>query len=262
MKRSLLFAFSLASSSFVFAHDTWITPSAYSATVDQPVMFEITSGMNFPALDTGPKPNRIAKSGFRLGAESGELKEFTAGENALTTTKPFARDGVATLWVQLLPRDIELTDDDVAHYLDEANAPDAVRAAWERQKGKTKWNEEYVKCAKTGVAVGNAAVDNSWAEPVGLLLEIVPVTNPTTLKAGDKATFKLLRQGKPLAKAALALIRGGSEERVFEMTDADGAVDFAVAKAGKHMVATTILTPPQDGESWKSHFSTFTFEAR
>lgn len=69
MKRCLLFAFSLASSSFVFAHDTWITPSAYSATVDQPVMFEITSGMNFPALDTGPKPNRIAKSGFRLGAE-------------------------------------------------------------------------------------------------------------------------------------------------------------------------------------------------
>ncbi len=65
------------------AHDTWITPSAFASAAGKEVRFETTSGMKFPTLETGPKADRIAKAGFRLGGETGELKDFVASKEAL-----------------------------------------------------------------------------------------------------------------------------------------------------------------------------------
>jgi nickel transport protein len=95
-----------------------------------------------------------------------------------------------------------------------------------------------------------------------LKLELVPVINPTTLKTGENATFKLLREGEPVPNAAVALVRGGSNERVYQNTDADGVATFTVSAAGKYLLAATLLTPGKEGEPWQGLFSTFTFEAR
>lgn len=247
----------------LLAHDTWVAPSDFSAAVGQEISFDVTSGMKFPALDVGPKPDRIAKAGFRLAAENNELKDFTGAKEALRFSRSFAKDGVATVWLQSLPTELELTDEQVAGYLDEARAPEEVRKDWERQKGKIKWTEQYIKCAKTAVAVGNAERDNSWSEPVGLTIEIVPMTNPTTLKAGQDASFKLLRDGKPLTNAAVALVRERSEERTYQTTNADGVATFSFPKSGKHLLTAMILTPPAtEPPMWHSVFSTFTLEVR
>lgn len=39
----------------------------------------------------------------------------------------------------------------------------------------------------------------AFAKPLGLALEIVPLTDPVTLKPGDRLTVQVLLQGKPLA---------------------------------------------------------------
>lgn len=245
------------------AHDTWILPAAFTTAAGQEVRFDITSGMKFPALDAGPKADRIAKAGFRLGSKTGDLKDFVGSKEALRVSHSFAENGVATAWLQSLPKQLELTDQQVAEYLDEARAPSDVRSAWERQKGKVKWKEDYIKCAKTAVAVGDAASDESWNQPVGLILEIVPVSNPTAIKAGQSVAFKMLRDGKPLPNAALALVREGSEERVYQTTNAEGVATFQFTKAGKHLLTTMILElPTSEPPLWHSNFSTFTLEVR
>ena len=180
----------------LFAHDTWISPSAFTTAAGQEVRFDITSGMKFPTLDAGPKADRIAKAGFRLGSKPGDLKDFVGSKVALRVSHSFAENGVAIAWLQSLPKQLELTDEQVAEYLEEARAPADIRSAWEHQKGKAKWKEDYIKCAKTAVAVGDGAGDESWNQQVGLTLEIVPMSNPTTIKAGQSAAFKMLRDGK------------------------------------------------------------------
>lgn len=242
------------------AHDTWLLSDQSEVAPNARVTFELTSGMKFPALEVGPKPDRIARAGYRVGGESGELKEFRAGEKALGLTTSFAKEGVATVWLQALPKVLELTDEQVAEYLEEIRAPEDVRSVWERHKPGEKWKEEYVKCAKTCIAVGHAEGDNSWSEPVGLMLEILPTTNPTTLKAGEKATFRLLRNSQPLPECAIALVAAGTDERVYETTDAQGNATFALSKPGKFLLASTLLTPGKEG-AWQSVFSTFTLEA-
>ena len=243
-------------------HDTWLSPSTYSAETGKPISFHLTSGMEFPNLDAAIKPERVHQARWRIGDEEGELKEFKATEHALRTERSFARAGVATIWMQLKPKDIELSDEDVAHYLEEIRAPAKVQRAWAEQKGNEKWKELYTKCAKAIVEVGRAKDDQSWREPVGLLLEFVPLTAPGELLVGQPARFKLLRDGKPLAQAAVAMHLKGDSAPRYESTDAEGVVTFPLEQPGPSMLATVDLHPPAAGKPWESAFSTITFEAK
>ena len=255
-------AVSLVVAANCFAHDTWLSPSTYSVEAGQTITFDLTSGMEFPTLDAAVKPERVAKAGVRIGGDEGVIKQFKPGEHALRVEHQFTKNGVATVWLQLSPKDIELTDDDVAHYLEEAHAPEEVQRAWAAQKGREKWKELYTKCAKTCLAVGKAAADRSWAEPVGMALEFVPLADPTTLRVGQPAKFKLLRNGQPLTKAAVALHTKGDAAPRFQTTDAGGVVTFSADKTGPTMLATVHLRPPAAGKPWESEFSTLTFEVK
>ncbi len=244
------------------AHDTWVSPSAYSSATGKPVIFALTSGMKFPALETGPKPERIAKAGFCSAAEKGEIKDLTGAEEALRGTLSFAEAGIVTVWFEARPRELDLTDEQVVEYLDEIHAPAAIRETWEKQKGRQKWKETYIKCAKTAVAVGDGAGDKTWSEPVGMALEIVPLTNPVTAKAGQGFSLKLLRDGQPVPQASIALVEEGHENRVFQVTDADGLATFTPTKAGQYLFTCVILEPAGKNSIWKSRFTTFTFQAK
>ena len=254
-------AVSLSLAANCFAHDTWLSPSSYSADVGQTITFALTSGMEFPKLDAAIKPERVHQARFSVAGEKSELKEFKAGENALQFERAFAKPGIATVWLQLRPKDIELTDDDVAHYLEEIRAPQEIERAWAAQKGKQKWKELYTKCAKTFVAVGDAATDDSWREPVGLALELVPLQNPTTIRAGESAKFKLLHNAKPVRDAALALHSGGGKP-TYVKTDAEGVATLQFDKAGPALITNVQLQPPQGGKPWESDFTTATFEVQ
>jgi Domain of unknown function (DUF4198) len=82
--------------------------------------------------------------------------------------------------------------------------------------------------------------------PVGLPLEIVPLSNPTGWKIGDKAEFQLLENGQPLAGIALGLIGEANSKRIFLMTDNDGRAAFTLDKAGRALLFAVHLHPRDD----------------
>lgn len=244
------------------AHDTWLSPSTYTASPGDRVAFHLTSGMKFPELDYAIKPERVANGAVRFAGETTELKEFVRAEHALQFERAFTEAGVATVWLQLSPKELELTDDKVAEYLDEIRASEETRRAWAAQKGKQKWQERYTKCAKTCVAIGDAQSDSSWSQPVGLRLEVLPLTNPTTLRRGEEAKFKLLRNGQPLANAAIVLHFKESRDAAFQTTDVEGLVTFRFDKSGAALLSSVYLQPATDGPKWESEFATFSFEVK
>ncbi len=246
----------------ILAHDTWVAPSAYFTEPGKPVIFELTSGMKFPALETGPKTERIAKAGFRSAAEKGDLKDLKGGKEALRGTASFSQPGIVTVWFEAKPKELELTDDEVSEYLEEIHAPDSVRAVWDKRQKGAKWKESYIKCAKTVVVVGDGADDKTFAEPVGMSLEMVPLTNPAKLQPGEELTLKLLRDGQPLPQASVALVREGHADRIFQVTDAEGRVSFTPGQAGQYMLTSVILEPTDDSSIWKSRFATLTIQIK
>ena len=70
-------------------------------------------------------------------------------------------------------------------------------------------------------------------KPLGTGLELVPVTHPNELHAGEKASFRFQLDGKPLANFPFSLIPGGVKYRgtlneVRLATDAKGEATFAL----------------------------------
>jgi len=70
-------------------------------------------------------------------------------------------------------------------------------------------------------------------KPVGTGLELVPVTHPNELRAGEKATFRFQLDGKPLPNFPFSLIPGGVKYRgtineVRLTTDAKGEATFTL----------------------------------
>ncbi len=244
------------------AHDTWVTPSAYETATGQPVTFALTSGMKFPALEAGPKLERIARAGFRSAREKGDLKDLASDKEALRGKATFTQPGIVTVWLETKPKELELTDDQVIEYLDEIHAPASTREAWSKREKGAKWTETYVKCAKTVVLVGDGGEDKSWSEPVGVPLEMVPLSNPVTLKAGQEFSVRLVQNGKPVPQASIALVPDGDKAHVFQMTDAEGRATFLLPSHGQYLLTCVILEPTSKASIWKSRFATFTFETK
>jgi len=92
-------------------------------------------------------------------------------------------------------------------------------------------------------------------KPTGVGLELVPVTHPNDLRAGEKATWRFLLDGKPAANQGVSLIPGGVRYRgtlgeIRKHTDANGELTFELPAAGMYMVSSSwpAATPSKPGQ--------------
>jgi len=256
----LLPGFSLIASAF--AHDTWLIASRLTLPRGTTVTLDLTSGMAFPRLETSIKPERIAHAKCRLSARNFDLADFSPGPKSLRIAARLDEPGIATIWVDLKPRTLELTPEKVREYLDEIDAPKSIRQQWANSPGPRRWREVYTKHTKTFVRVGDSHSDRSWAEPVGMALEIVPEQDPTSLRAGDKVSVLALKNGAPLPDFSLDLVREGAAKGTASKTDREGRAQFAIGKAGRWLLrGTELRKSTQPGVEWESDFTTLTLWA-
>ena len=88
-------------------------------------------------------------------------------------------------------------------------------------------------------------------KPTGKGLELVPVTHPNDLVAGEAASFKFLVDGKPAADLEVTIAEGGSrysprpDQKV--KTGADGVLKFTLPEAGMYWINATVRTGATPG---------------
>ena len=241
------------------AHETWLLPSTFTGEPDSPVSFDLTSGMGFPVSDHAVEADRVAIARARCGSSEGDLNAGSGMAHALRMTYAFPVAGVAVVWLSLAPREIDLKDEEVEEYFAEIGATDKVRETWKALRGKEPWHETYTKHAKTFLVIGKTARDDrSWAGPVGLAMELVPIASPLELHAGGEAQFELRMDGDPIPGVPVGLMTEGSDARSFATTDMAGRVSFHLTRAGRTLVFATHLRRIPDKPGWRSDFSTLT----
>ncbi len=84
--------------------------------------------------------------------------------------------------------------------------------------------------------------------PTGQGLELAPVTHPNDLVAGEAATFKLLRDGRPAADLEVTIARGGTRyrdnpEEMTARTGADGSFTVTWPEPGMYWMNASVRTP-------------------
>lgn len=244
-----------------FGHDTWLIPDKFNVPPKSTVTLDLTSGMEFPKLDVGPKPERVERAQCRLAGRTFDMKDKAAAANSLQLKAELSEPGIAALWVKLPPKALELKPEEVEHYLEEVSPPEELRKQWVEMNPK-RWRELYAKHQKTFVRVGQPQSDTSWREPIGTFLEILPEKDPTAVKTGDEFPVRVLKDGAPLAGFSLNAVAANQTKGETRQTDAEGRVIFRLDKAGAWLLrGTDIRKSTKPDTDWESHFVTLTLEA-
>jgi uncharacterized GH25 family protein len=255
----------LALSVGVRAHDTWLQPEQFAATPGALVRLDLSSADGFVGFQTAIKPERVARVVGRLGGTELKAGATEATEQTLRFAVTLTRPGVAVLGVELKPRYLELAPEKIETYFREIHAGDELRERWAAVPEPKKWRESYVKHAKAFVRVGEPAADErTWAEPLGLALEIVPERDPTALKEGEALPVRVLRGGKPLAGFVVGYVSAGETREHVAVTDAAGRASATLDVRGVWLVQGTDLrrTEGNKDRDWESAFTTMVVEVR
>jgi len=91
--------------------------------------------------------------------------------------------------------------------------------------------------------VTNGSPNDAALKPVGEGIELVPVTHPNDLFAGEQAKFKLQIDGKPAVGLEIDIVRGGTryrnaQEEIKAKTDANGEFSVTWPEAGMYWLET------------------------
>lgn len=256
MKRAAVLLVVFLTAPLLSAHDTWIAPNRFVGARGDTIELQMTSGMEFPKLDTAIKPDRVARAVVRLGDHTARMAAHSA-EHSLVFAARLPANGVATIAIELAPKAIELTPAQVTEYFDEIGADAELRRQWNDRPEPKRWREIYTKHAKTFVRVGRA--DDSWKEPSGLSLEFIPLNDPTSLQVGGTLPVRLLENEKPLADFPVGVVHEAFSRGTILKTDGDGRVTIPLLRSGRYLLRATHLRPANQSDAdWISDFTTLT----
>lgn len=92
--------------------------------------------------------------------------------------------------------------------------------------------------------VTNGAPNDTALKPSNSGLELLPVTHPNDLFAGEEATFRLLVDGKPAAGLQIEIVRGGTryrnaQDEIKATTNAAGEFAVTWPEAGMYWLETS-----------------------
>lgn len=251
------------------AHDTWLLPQKFRLKPEERSILALTSGMAFPSNEFAILPERVNQAFVLLAGEKTVLAKREKMPKALQFPIMLPNVGVATAFVSLLPKTLDLSPKLVREYLREIGASDSLQSVWKNvpNTDKTKrWREEYTKHTKTFVFVGKEESyrqDSSWQTPCGMTLEILPESHPGLLHPASVFPVQVLLNGKPLANFLLECLLQGKKHGIMRKTDSAGRVHFPLRIPGRYLLRGTLLQPSQSNAlDWQSHFTTLTFEVQ
>lgn len=114
--------------------------------------------------------------------------------------------------------------------------------------------------------VTNGAPNETALQTTGKGLELVPVTHPNDLFAGEQARFRLLVDGAPASGLDIEIVRGGTryrnaQEEIKATSGADGEFTVTWPDAGMYWLETTAqdqkTSVPQATQRRLSYVATF-----
>jgi hypothetical protein len=253
----LVLGFSAAS--VAWAHDTWLIPDR-SVTLaanasHREVALLLTTGAEFPAVGTTTSAERLLRANLISNDASVPLLMGKSTPTALGMRGLTLADSVVMAVVQLKPNRIELAPETIALYAAElgANAAETKRYQAMRQ-----WRESYTKNAKMWIRVGAKTAAASMFAPMNLPYELVPMRDPTRLKAGEKLAMCAYVNGKARAKAYIGMIAADGK-KIFAWTDTKGCASFKLSSTSGYLVHGIFIIESKLPElDWESHFASFT----
>lgn len=229
------------------AHRTWLLPSATVVSGKEPqVSVDAAVSEDLFEYDT----NSLALDGLSIVAPDGSK---LAAENLGTTRRRSSFD-------------VKLTQPGtyrIVNFNETASASYKIGGETKRWRGsldalakEVPANAEELQVTRMQNRVETYVTNDNKADnkadpktskaftPQGSGLELIPLTTPTDLSAGDSSSFRLLLDGKPAADTDVTILRGGNRYRyklgeIALKTDAQGQFSVKWPEAGRYWIGAS-----------------------
>lgn len=252
----------------VFAHDLFLKPGSFFVKVNEKVSISILNGsfqesegaVNFARLKDA---SVVSPAGTRTNAKE---TDFTKDEKTSYLNLQPAEEGTYVVGLSTMTREIDLEAKDFNDYLTHDGIPDTLAERKKKKELDKKVRERYSKHVKTIFQTGEKQTD-SYKTVLGYPVEIVPRSNPYSLKSGDTFEFLCLKDGKPLTNQ---FVMTGYEDASGKLipgknvrTDKKGIAKIKLGAAGKWYVRFIQMTRLDDPKlNFESSWATLTFAIR
>ena len=242
------------------AHDFWLAATSWQP--ESRVTITANIGETFPVPTDRVKPEGVER--WRVYGPGGEMPadhEFRRDGPMLATDVVLPVPG-AYLATMTTAASVERMKGPLFNsYLVEEGLDwvlTARRAAGVSEEPAT---ERFARYAKIAVRSGFGS-GSHLTRPVGFLVELVPMTDPTILRAGQLLTVQLLADGKAVPGAAITARASGGGHPIMGRTDASGHVTLPIDREGAWLVRTVHMMPAAagvPGVEWDSYWATLAF---
>jgi uncharacterized GH25 family protein len=224
----------LWSASWAQAHMFWLNVNHGAPKAGEPVQVDIGFGHKFPQ-DEEIKGERLG-SIKAVGPDGQEVALKKLSTSRYELVPPAA--GVYVLSAQLVPGFVTRT-------------PQGMKMQTKKGVPDANFCFHFDMAAKTLVSVGDAKP--GFDRSVHNILEIIPLKNPGTLKAGETLPVKVIFQGHPLAGAEVRFTYDGWPDpnqpfATLGKTGPQGEIQVKLVKPGRWLLIASHKTPYLDPE--------------
>ena len=262
MKSQLILVLLIASLNTVNAHDYWISPTDFRPKVGQVVPIQLFVGDHFKGEIERDLSEKMTVD-FQLHSVAGTRDIL---DRALYGMKPIGKPQFNTPGTNILSlqRDwamIEMEGPKFHQYLEHEGLAGIIKQRIDAGEADQPATERYRRYLKSLVVVGGQ--DNEiWKKQLGHKLEIIPLSNPSSARIGDKIDFRVILDGKPLSNVQLAALGKGDSKTTdrHTRTNSEGLGSFTIQHSGVWMVRLVHLRRCSEDEAdWESFWSSLTF---
>jgi hypothetical protein len=257
----------VASVSVAAAHDMFVKPASFFVAPNGETLIRVLNG-TFSVSENSIARPRVGD--LSVLSSSGRFRMDTSAWSAAGDTSTFrfraGASGTYVLGVSTRANMIEMSADTFDLYLKEDGIPDELEAR-RRAPSNRRVSERYSKHVKAFVQVGDTRTD-AYATPLGYPAELIPLSNPYTLKVGDVLRVRTLVDGKPAANQyVLYGGRTSSQRRIQQKnvrSDAEGVASIPITSRGTWYVKFINMARLSNDPAaqYESKWATITFQLR
>jgi uncharacterized GH25 family protein len=245
------------------AHDFWIEPSTFTASLDETIGIHLRVGEHFAGEKLARNGRQIEK--FVVSGPSGEKP--VVGRDGMDPAGLLRLDAPGLWFVgyRSKPSRVELAADKFEQYLREEGLERIIDARAKRQESRMPGRERFSRSVKSLIRTTGDPGGKGFDKTLGLTLELVLEADPALAKDG-RLPVRLLHDGRPLAGTLVVAYKketsaAASAEALRARTDKDGRVVVGITPGLWLLKAVHMDRAMGAGDvDWESVWTSLTFK--
>ncbi len=244
-------------------HEFWMEPETYRADIGQNVPLRHFIGQKFKGESYPFVPDWFKS--FALTEQSGrsDIKGIMGNDPAAVLN--FEQPGLKILTFHGTPDKLTFKSfKKFKTYLVFEGLEKILEKYEKTLSQQSDFREEYVRCAKTLIQVGDGA--GGLDQATGMPLELIAAQNPFALTKGENLSVQLLKNGKPLEGALIRILTKMDPENIKPVrTDKEGRALIPLVHSGPYLLNAVTMTNkglPSKDETWHSLWASLSFSIR